>query len=44
MTIEINENGSEAFYKETVNAAAQYAYILKNQSRLFAEGLFQTVQ
>ena len=30
MTIEINENGSEAFYKETVNAAAQYAYILKN--------------
>ena len=30
MTIEINEQGSEAFYKETVNMAAQYRYLLKN--------------
>ena len=30
MTIEINEQGSEAFYKETVNVAAQYKYLLKN--------------
>ena len=30
MQIEINEQGSEAFYKETVNAAAQYRYILKD--------------
>ena len=30
MTIEINEQGSEAFYRETVNAAAQYRYILKD--------------
>mgnify|MGYP007070336305 CR=1 FL=1 len=32
MKIEINEPGSEAFYKETVNAAAQYRYILKDHS------------
>ena len=32
MTIEINEKGSEAFYKETVNAAAQYRYLLKNRN------------
>ena len=31
MTIEINEQGSEAFYRETVNAAAQYRYLLKNR-------------
>ena len=30
MTIEINEQGSEAFYRETVSAAAQYGMILKN--------------
>ena len=30
MTVKINEKGSEAFYKETINAASQYAYILKN--------------
>ena len=32
MTIEINEKGSEAFYKDTVNAAAQYRYLLKNKN------------
>ena len=32
MTIEINEKGSEAFYKETVNAAAQYRYLLKDRN------------
>lgn len=32
MTIEINERGSEAFYKETVNAAAQYRYLLKSRN------------
>ena len=32
MTIEINETGSEAFYRETVNAAAQYRSILKNHN------------
>lgn len=30
MTIEINEKGSEAFYREVVNISAQYRYILKN--------------
>lgn len=30
MTIEILEKGSESFYKETINAAAQYRYLLKN--------------
>lgn len=32
MQIEINEPGREAFYKETVNAAAQYRYLLKNRN------------
>ena len=32
MTIEINEQGSEAFYRETVNAAAQYRSILKDHN------------
>ena len=30
MKIEIDEKGSEAFYKEIVNIAAQYRFILKN--------------
>ena len=32
MTIEINEPGSKAFYRETVNTAVQYRRILKNHN------------
>lgn len=33
MRIEIKERGSEAFYRETVNVAAQYQRLLKNPKR-----------
>ena len=32
MKIEINEKGSEAFYKEVVNISGQYRYLLQNRN------------